>query len=467
MKILLVNPRYNEPDYRYKVNKLVPPQGLGYLASVLLEEGHSVAILDMEALQIEWSDLPVYLNGTRPDVVGIHATTPVSPFITRCATIVKDHCPDATVVVGGPHATLLPAEVLTTVPQVDYVLRGEAELTMRSLVRHLADEGPVTDVDAIPGIGFRNCTGPIISRQVPRIDDLDALPLPAYDLLPMEAYYETGTEGRVCSIMSTRGCPYSCVYCSAPVLYGHKYRCRSAQTIAREMQVLSSQHGAEHVIFYDAAFAIDRTRVERLCHEIGKSALPLTWRVRIRADSVNEPVLRAMKGAGCVSLSIGVETASQRLLDALNKRCTIRDITDAFRMAKELGFRTVGYFMFGIPGETRQEAYATIEFAKRLDPDWALFSVATPLPGTALFDAVKDRITTRDWSRFKFNTNTPAVSCNGMSTGELSALVDHAYQSFYLRDEWLAKRLEQAASAAEKRRILDSYHYYLDKSRLS
>lgn len=463
MKILLINPRYDETQYRFKVNKLVPPLGISTIASILLREDHSVKILDMEAVKMDWSALPIYLARESPDLVGIHGTTPISHYITQCAKIVKKTCPQVTLVIGGPHATLLPEEVLTDIPQADYILRGEAEFTFRDLVSYLEQEGEVADINTIPGIGFRRGEQLFVSPQIQKIENLDSLPLPAYDLLPMDAYFEHGTEGRVFSIMSSRGCPYNCIFCSAPKLYGHKFRTRSAQNVVDEMTTLAKNYGINHIIFYDASFAVDANRVERICQAITDSSLELTWRVRIRADSITGPLATIMKKAGCTSLSFGIETGTQRLLDTLNKRCSIHDIENAFQIAKDIGMWTVGYFMFGIPGETRRDWYQTIEFAKKLDPDWALFSIATPLPGTKLFEMTQDKRITSDWSKFKFNANSPVVSYDEISAKDLRGIIEYAYRSFYLREEWLVNRLKKVTSPPQMSRIVNSFFFYLNK----
>ena len=294
---------------------------MAYLASVLLEEGHSVKILDMEAVKMQWNDLPAYLKRENPGLVGIHGTTPISHCIAQCVEIAKDTCPHAKVVVGGPHATLLPREVLASMPQVDYILRGEAEFTMKALVEKLEQAGTVCDATEIPGIGFRLGDKLLVSPQIPRIENLDSLPLPAYDLLPMHCYFETGTEGRIFTMMSSRGCPHNCIFCCEPVLYGRKYRTRSPQSVVDEMRVLSETFGIDHIIFYDAEFTANAGRVERICQSIIENSVDLSWRVRARADSVDARLMKMMKSAGCSSISFGVETRSQRLLDTLNKRC--------------------------------------------------------------------------------------------------------------------------------------------------
>ena len=470
MKVLFINPRYNEKEYRYKVNKISPPLGMSHIASVLLGEGHSACILDMEATQMEWSELPKRLAAESPDLVGIHGTTPISHCIARSVQIVRETCPKATIVVGGAHATLLPESLLTDIPQVDYVLRGEAEFTLKDLVKRIEASGRAEDLDEIPGLGFKNNGRLRVSPQVPAIKDLDALPLPAYDLLPMDAYFEgnrlaeSEDDRRIFTMMSSRGCPYSCIFCCAPVLYGHRYRARSAENVVDEMAVLANDYKIKHIVFYDASFAANTKRVERICRNIIDRSLDITWRARARADTLSEPLLKLMKKAGCTTIAIGVETGTQRLLDILKKRCTLKDIEDAFEAAKAAGLWTVGYFMFGIPGETREDSRQTVEFAKKLDPDWALFTHATPLPGTELYEMTKDRVTTTDWRQYKFSANSPILPYDGMGQEELRDVLDYAFRSFYVRKDWLVNRLKKVRSPVQMEMIVDSFMHYVERS---
>ena len=468
MKILLINVRYNEADYRYRVNKLCPPLGPAYIAAVLRSDGNQVAILDMEAERMEYDALPSYLKRECPDIIGIHGTTPTSHFIAQCAAKAKETCPNATIVVGGAHASLMPEATLKEMPSVDYILRGEAEYTMRELVRCLDTERHA-DIRQIPGIGFRDGAQIIVSSKLPQTEDIDSLPLPAYDLLPLDAYFygahsnERGAGQRVFTVMSSRGCPHKCTFCCAPALYGSRYRARSARSVVDEIEFLVDHYGVTHIVFYDASFSVNTGRVERICREILDRSLSITWQARVRADSIDESLLGLMKESGCVEIAIGVETGSQRLLDSLNKKCTLKEIETAFRIAKKMGVGTLGYFMFGIPGETREDSEQTIEFAKRLDPDWALFTHVTPLPGTKLFEMVEDQLLTRDWSQFRFCSNSPVLSYDGMTQAEMKDIMARAFRSFYIRKEWLQDRMERATSREQRDRIIGSFFDYLEK----
>ncbi len=464
MKILFINPRYDETQYRFRVNKLCPPLGMAYISSILIKEGHDVKNLDMEALKMSFDSLSEFLKKECSTLVGVYGTTPISKYMTKCVKIVREACPDVTIIAGGPHVTLLPESVLEEMPHVDYILRGEAEYTMRDFVTLLEEGANIEEIKKIPGIGFRQEGQFYISPEKPKIENLDDLPFPAYDLLPLDCYFETGTERRVITVMSSRGCPNNCIFCSDPVIYGHKFRYRSPKNVVDEMEVLSNKYGIRHIVFYDSSFDIIPKRVENICHEIINRGLEyLTWRVRIRANLMTYSLLSLMKKAGCVEISVGVEGGTQKLLDIAKKGLDANSVASIFNMAKELGIWIVGYFMFGLPGETHQDAYDTIELAKKLDPDWALFSIATPLPGTKFYEMVKDKITTSDWSMYRMNTNSPVVSYDELTDKDLSEILEQAYCEFYVREEWLVNRLKKACTVDKMERIVHSFFYYLDR----
>ena len=290
---------------------------------------------------------------------------------------------------------------------------------------------------------------------------MDSLPFPAWDLLPLNAYFG-GSHQRSMTVMTSRGCPQRCVFCCDPVIYGHRFRGRSARSVVDEVETLWQTHGVEHVNFYDASFMVDAQRVSEICEEMIRRELPVTWRARARADHITEPLIRLMKRSGCTELAIGVEAGSQELLNTLHKRVDIRSIVDAFRIMHEANLWISAFFMFGTPGESREQSYETIEFAKRLDPDWALFSHATPLPGTELLSATKDQLLSSDWYDFRFNTNSPVVSYGGMSKEEIRTILLDAYRTFYVRKEWLLNRLRKAATDSERTQVIDSFFYYLE-----
>ncbi len=464
MNVLLINPRYDERQYRYRVNKLYAPLGISYIARVLEQAEHAVTILDMEAEELAWEDLPVRLREVAPDLVGVGGTTPISHCIQRCVELVREQLPATTIVVGGPHATLLPEEVLSKMPGVDYILRGEAEHTMRDLVSLIGSGGAVRSVDQIPGLGFRMGDRKLISSEIPRTQDLDDLPHPAYHLLPLDRYFASGVNDRVFTLMTSRGCPFACIFCNVAGLYGRKFRGRSPRSVVAEMQYLRDHHDIGHFVFYDATFNIDTERVRGISEMLVEQEMGVTWRARMRSEGIDRSLLELMQRAGCVEISIGVEYGSEQILDTVRKESEPDQVVRVFRLAREVGIHTTGYFIVGLPGDTRKTMRATVDRAIFLDPDWALFSIATPMPGTPFFDMVRDQRVSEDWSDHKCNTRSPVISYPDLSADEIGDALDEAYRRFYVREDWLKGRMRRAKSSEERDNVVASFFGYLNRA---
>jgi len=235
--------------------------------------------------------------------------------------------------------------------------------------------------------------------------------------------------------------------------------------VVDEMKYLIQNHQIKHIVFYDANFNADKERVKQICKLLINEKLDVTWRARVRADMIDRESVELMKNAGCTELSIGVESGSERMLKILKKKETKNQIRDAFNLIKEYDIWSVGYFMFGIPGETTMDADETIMFAIELDPDWALFSIATPLPGTEFLKMAKSSnwIISKDLNNYKANFDSPVISYENFTSNQIKKYVNNAYEKFYLRKEWLINRLKKARSNSQISNIINSYKYYENK----
>ena len=465
MKIAFINPRYFEENYRYKVNKLSPPLGMAILSSMLRLKNHEVKIYDLEALRTTFAEQITSISEYSPDIIGVFGTSPISKYIKESIAVLHRKFPTSHIIVGGPHATLFPEDFFGENIFVDYAFMGEAEYSIVEFVDQIEQFGIVKFPDKIEGIVYKP-NGQIFKHPVtPRIENLDELPFPSYDLLPLEKYFETGSTEKVITMMTSRGCPNNCIYCADPVLYGHKYRSRSAKNVVDEMKYLIQNHQIKHIVFYDANFNADKERVKQICKLLINEKLDVTWRARVRADMIDRESVELMKNAGCTELSIGVESGSERMLKILKKKETKNQIRDAFNLIKEYDIWSVGYFMFGIPGETTMDADETIMFAIELDPDWALFSIATPLPGTEFLKMAKSSnwIISKDLNNYKANFDSPVISYENFTSNQIKKYVNNAYEKFYLRKEWLINRLKKARSNSQISNIINSYKYYENK----
>lgn len=356
------------------------------------------------------------------------------------AKLVKEVSKETTVIMGGAHPTVLPVETLQD-PNVDIVVRGEGELTAFEVTESIAGRLQLKD---IAGISFKE-NGKIIQtpERVP-IEDLDSLPLPARHLLPVEKYRpffpDQLFKAPVEAILTSRGCPFRCIFCAARVISGRKYRWRSPKKVIEEIELLINEYGIQQLGIIDDTFTADKKRAEKICEELITRKLnkDLVWLCATRVDAVDRDLLKKMCEAGCRSISYGIESGSQRLLNLIRKGISLDQAKKAVKSTKEAGIECRGTFILGLPTETRNESMETINFAKELDLDFAKFSLATPYPGTELHDiAVSDGNLSIDWSMLSsmigFSECDPAYVPTGRDPKELKSLQRKAMKEFYFR----------------------------------
>jgi anaerobic magnesium-protoporphyrin IX monomethyl ester cyclase len=446
MKILLVSPESKTWSSRKHI-----PLGLGYLAAVLEQEGHEVQLWDAV---VETQSLGSLLDGERFDVVGITSVTPLIYEAWEAAQEARKR--EAVTILGGPHPTLMPGESLEH-PDVDLVVRGEAEETIIAIMRQMeTDRGhldpktgfrsfPSAEWTEIEGLSLRNSAGEVVHnppRKPPR--DLDGLPFPAHHLYKIERYtnLQPLTDGldpqaRSYTIITSRGCPYQCIYCSKAVT-GNTWRPRSPENVLEEWRKLVVDLKATEIGVTDDVMTLDLKRAKRICQLLideGLNTVPWITIHGIRADNTDLELFQMMKAAGCKRVGFGVESGNQRVLEIMKKGQTIDDVRQAFRNAREAGLQTIGFFIFGLPGDNEQSMDDTAKLALELDPDLANFMIAAPFPGTELYQMVQEEgeLFCHDWRDFAIHDNKARFSI-GEATPELVERKWHeAYRRFYLR----------------------------------
>lgn len=431
MKVLLINPPDTASKYKF-IGLIAPPLGIGYIAAVLEENDIEVKIIDGSALEMSWEELEKEIHTYSPNIIGITALTPTINQALKTARIAKNTCNDAFVVLGGYHPTFTYNELLKN-DFVDIVTFGEGEYTMLELAKAVENE---TDLREVKGIATKEFVTP--SR--PIIDDLDELPFPARHLLPMDKYKILNMKLTTGTLISGRGCPHRCSFCSSAAMHGHKLRMRSSENIVDEMEHLLNVHDAEMIAFMDDTFTMNRKRVEEVCAEIKERELDFYWGCTARADTLYEDLLRKMKDSGCITIFLGVESADQQHLDNLNKRVTIDRIKKTFEITRELDVRTIASAVLGMPGDTRQSIKNTINFVKSLNPTYAVFSLATPYPGTDFYikASKQNLIKVNDWS--KYTLLSPVLETVDCSLEELKSLQKQAFRDFYLRPSYIIRQ---------------------------
>ena len=461
MRVLLVSPPTTSV-VKAVVGVAGPPLGLAYLASVAREEGCDVKIVDSLAEDLSFRDLEGIMRSYDPDLLGITATTSMIPDAYEVASIAKRLNPNVLVVMGGPHVTFAAEETLRECPSLDLIVRGEGEETFREILRKMRRGESFKDV---LGITYRQ-DGSDIKSNPPRplIKDLDAVPYPAYDLLPMEMY----TIGKIKFgvLMTSRGCPYDCVFCSSSLQFGKKWRAHSVGRVLEELKTLRDKYGIREVEFLDDTFTLDRRRAREISEAIMREGLDVSWSASSRVNTFDYETGEAMKRAGAHTIYFGIESGSPKTLKFIGKGISVEQALDAVSAARRAGLRTLGSFVIGFPYETLGDIKATIKFSNKVGVDLAQFTVATPYPGTRLWEiALKENLLlTRDWRKF---TTVDVVMRNLYLTAEqIQRLFFWAYVYFYLHPKHAIQDLIKNKGFILKRAIPAVFRFMKQNIRL-
>jgi len=447
MKILLISP----PG---KTSFISPPLGLMYLAASLRKAGHQPLILDFLLEKFNQDFLFKTIN-RGVELIGISAVTPLIHNAIFLANLIKKKFPEKIIVFGGPHPSLLPKETLENCESVDFIVKGEGEERLNSLIDYL--EGKRKE-DELDGIAFRR-NGAIIDLPPKKyIENLDNLPFPARELVPIEKYSEIleSREKPATILIASRGCPFHCIYCSKPI-FGNVFRARSPENILKEIELLKEKYKIKEIIFYDDIFTLNRERIIKLCQLLIEKKLNISWKCETRVNFIDEELLQLMRRAGCYLIGYGIESGNQRVLNILKKGTTIEGIEKAIKVTKRAGIEVLGYFIIGIPGETEKEIKETIRFAKSLDIDYALFSIATPYPETELYQIAKSLGKVPETWENSFYTlvnSENTISLCDLDSEILRQYQKKAYRSFYFRPSYMGKKLLKMKSLTILKRYL-------------
>lgn len=404
-----------------------PPLGLAYLAAVAEEQGWKVRIIDGLTEGLSMQDIAGIIRSLQPEVAGITATTPAIYDAYEIARIVKEHSPNSLVLLGGPHATFMAYEVLEECPYIDVVVRGEAEETLKEILERIERGG---DLSEVAGITYR--AGDRIKENPSRglIDDLDSLPIPAYNLLPMGKYVVDRV--RYAAIVTSRGCPYGCIFCSSSLQFGKRWRAHSPERVLEELMILRYDYGAREIEFLDDTFTLKMSRAEEISRMIVSEGLDISWSASSRVNTFSRSLGEAMRRAGAHTIYFGIESGSDKTLRLIGKGITRRQAMDAVKAARNSGLNALGSFIIGFPHEGEEDIRATIRFADKVGVDLAQFTIATPYPGTRLWEmAVKENLLlTRNWR--KFTTLDVVMRSLYLTPERIKKLLLWAYITFYL-----------------------------------
>jgi len=435
MNILLINPPGT-------VSFVSPPLGLLCIAGLLNANNHNVHIVDYN---IEELDYPKFFNFIREkeiNAVGISIVTPNVYTSMELSVAIRKKIPEIIIIAGGPHATLMPEQLLTECTAINYVIQGEGEFRMLDLITSIENRKPVDEMDGLAFMKDNNITNNPARKF---IEDLNVLPPPAWnlvDILKYSSFMKTSLLPAT-TMMTSRGCPYQCIYCSKPVT-GTRLRALTPENVVKEIEFLIQKYKIKEIIFYDDSFTLNKDRAMKICELIIQKGIKIKWQCETRVNLVNKELLEKMKQAGCYLIAYGIESGSERVLKILKKGITIEQIRIAIELTRKAGIKIIGYFMVGIPGETADEIKQTVKFSKSLDIDFAQYSIATAYPGTELFQIAKSQNKiSGDWSKSIYAWGAaPIMSLSDIPVKELASYTRKAYKSFYFRPSYIIKKIK-------------------------
>lgn len=447
MKVLLIKTPYL---YLFRtVSENGYPLGLAYVASSLRAADFEVELLDPENQNMDLVAVKEKIHREKPEICGISCATMNFDKAKEFAQIAKDA--GCYTILGGIHATAAYEEVIKNSPEFDFVVFGEAEETIVELGTALRDKK--TNFKQVLGLVYREKNGKIVINQArPFIQDLDKLPPPQWDLIDLGVYsipdfIYNGKKG--VTLVTARGCPAKCIFCSVPLINGYAFRHFSAKRIVEDIEKLVTDFGIEFVAFRDDTFPVSRQRVVDICNLLINKNVGLRWYCLARVNMVDPELLSLMKKAGCEKIAYGVESADQKILNTLKKGINVEQIRYAFAWTRAAGIKPIGSFIFGSPGETKETMDRTINFAIELDPEIAHFFVMAPLPGTELYEQYKGIYFDENLAHRKSSygvhsmTGESSFHCGDLRYVDLKKQLIKANARFYFRPKYIARKLKE------------------------
>ena len=447
MKTLLI---HHDPNIAKRKEDVVPypPLGLASIAAVLRENNLDVEILDSCALNLNIREVKKAIEKSNADIIGVTCWTPALNSMYEITMIAKEVLPNSIVVVGGPHMSIYPKETMSY-PFIDVGVIGEGEYTMLELVKKCSKS---EDTENVLGTVIKIKNKVKMNEQRPLIKNIDELPLPARDLLPNDLYVDSNGN-KWTSMITIRGCPYKCAFC-LKTFWDQKIRQRSANKVIEEMKECREKLGIKIIRVYDETFTLNKRRVIEICKGIIEEGLDIEWSVSSRVNIIDRDIIEALHKAGCNTIFFGVESGDQRILDLMKKGITLQQCRGAFKICKDVGMKTVAYFMIGYPGENKHTIEKTINFAKELYPDDVKFNITTAYPRTELYQlALKEGYIKGDYwekrvqkdnlakDRFDQFMRAPYCITDELTEDVLNYYLKKAYKKFYLRPSFIFKKL--------------------------
>ena len=443
------------------------PLGIGYLASYIRQFGYSVKIFQPSMDEAYDWELKEIIASFAPFVVGISVMTPSYPRAVEICNMIKEIDENIVTVLGGHHISAVGNEVMDQSPNTDFSIMGEGELTLHELLQAHESENP--EFGVINGLVWRDSDGSIsVNEKRGMIKDIDSLPFPARDLVDMDqyrlhSYIDFGTKSA--TMVTSRGCPYKCAFCSSWLTMGSKYRFRSVESIMTEIRDLVAR-GIDHIVFEDDTMALKRNRIEAICNAMIEMPNRPTWYCLTRVDTMDYELAKKFRAAGCKMVNFGIESGSPEILKLIGKKISLDRAVEAIDACRKAGLRTQCTFIVGFPIDTEKTMAMTYGIAKKIDPTIAIFFPLTPYPGTRMFDEFLDKSliprSVEDWLSYIMTDNKSGISLVSGYTGEeIKAIANKFNRKFFLRPLHMIDMLKTVRSPTDIIRLLTGGVYLL------
>lgn len=457
MRVMLVYPPVlDEETYgRHAFGApMMPPLGLGYIASSIRGK-HEVKVVDGIAEKITLQELGKRIKQFSPEVVGVTSTTITYLKAQQVFSLVKSIDPSIKTLYGGVHVTATGKQTMGECPDLDVGVIGEGELTAAELMNAL-ERGRA--LKTVKGLVYRENKALKVTPPRGLITDLDTVPWPSRDLFgDLSRYSQTPTRGRglTASVMTSRGCPYSCQYCDQ-WMFGRKWRAHSAEYVLDELKHLKERYGAEHISFEDDTFTIQKKRIIEICTGIIDEGLDITFNLSTRVETLDDEVLALLKKAGCYIIYLGVESGDSEMLKFIHRTADKEKIRTVSDKIVRHGIKVYGSFILGLPKETKETAKATLDFALSLPLDAVSFNMFTPYPLTELAAIAPEYGQVRkEWEYYSDHAPRLPFIPEGWTEKELLDLQGEAYKRFYLRPSYILRNLDKLTDGRFVRKALD------------
>jgi len=432
-------------------NRLSCFPSLGLLsvrAGLKQKAGIDAEYLDAEALLLDIPATADRIARAAPDIVGLSMDSFTLPITHRLACEIKRRLPEVIVAAGGVHPTIYP-ERTAALSCIDWAFCGEADYSFADAAVAWKERGEPD----VKGVAYSREGQIVFTGSPDPLDDLDSLPMPDRSGIPLDEYFSAPAKSRpVLSLITSRGCPFSCTFCDRPIL-SNRFRMRSADLVVQEVMELK-ELGAKELSFYDDNFTVNKKRVRSIADSLAEHGAPIPFDMRSRVDTVDAELIELLAAAGCRRIYFGVESGDPEVLDRISKGINLDQAKSIFSKAKQHGIRRLAYFMFGLPGENEEAARRTVAFAETLDADFYLFEAFIPMPATQAYDeAVRSGLYQVDhWAAQAENPDpafVPPTYPGEMTSEQVEQVMREAYRRTMMTPGFLLRSLLDIRSLRE------------------